>query len=147
MNPIEHLWLHLKELIYKLNPELDLITNNKIQKERLCEVLPRAWEQILVETIEACLNSMKSRLQAVIDAEGWHTKYWQKTIYLKWKGKVSAIQSIDNHLNPTNIDNVMTASVDKLLTSLSAKTPLCHDLGHNTVALGTSLYLAMLWRS
>ena len=75
LNPIEHLWPRLKELIYKLDLELDLITNNEIQKERLCKVLPRAWEHISVETVEACLNSMKSWLQAVIDAEGWHTKY------------------------------------------------------------------------
>jgi len=52
-----------------------LITNKNTQIERLIEVLPRAWSQILVETVEACLNSMRSRLQAVIDAEGWHTKY------------------------------------------------------------------------
>ena len=27
LNPIEHLWPRLKELIYKLDPELDSITN------------------------------------------------------------------------------------------------------------------------
>jgi len=75
LNPMEHLWPRLKELIYKLDPELDSITNKETQKDCLCQVLPRAWEQILVETIEACFGSMRSRLQAVIDAGGWHTKY------------------------------------------------------------------------
>jgi len=69
------MWLQLKELIYKLNPKLNLITNKDTQTKRLIEVLLRAWSQIPVETVEACLNSIRSRLQAVIDAEDWHTKY------------------------------------------------------------------------
>ena len=75
LNPIEHLWPRLKELIYKLAPELDSITNKDAQKARLCKVLPEAWEQIPVETIDGCLNLMRDRLQAVIDAGRWHTKY------------------------------------------------------------------------
>jgi len=69
------MWPRLKELIYQLDPELDLITDKKAQKDRLCEVLRKAWEQIPVKIVEACLESMKSRLQAVIDAGGWRTKY------------------------------------------------------------------------
>jgi len=42
LNPIEHLWLWLKELIYKLDPVLDLITNKYTQRYRLIEVLPKA---------------------------------------------------------------------------------------------------------
>jgi len=75
LNPIEHLWLHLKELIYKLDPELDSIKSKDVQRDHLCQVLPRAWEQIPAHVVEGCLNSMRSRLQAVIDASGWHTKY------------------------------------------------------------------------
>jgi len=75
LNSIEHLWPRLKELIYKLDPELDLITNKDAQRDRLFEVLPKVWEQILVKTVEACLKSIRLRLQAVIDAGGWHTKY------------------------------------------------------------------------
>ena len=75
LNPIEHMWPRLKEVIYKLDLELNLITNKETQIERLIEVLPRAWSQIPVETVEVCLNSIRSRLQAFIDAEGWHTNY------------------------------------------------------------------------
>jgi len=42
MNPIEHLWLRLKELIYKLAPDINLITNKDWQVDRLIEVLPMA---------------------------------------------------------------------------------------------------------
>ena len=75
LNLIEHLWLRLKELVYKLDPELNSITNKDAQRLRLCKVLPKAWEQILAETVQGYLDSIKSRLQAVIDASGWHTKY------------------------------------------------------------------------
>jgi hypothetical protein len=75
LNPIEHLWPRLKELIYHLDPELDSITNQERQREVLCHVLPRAFAQISEQVVDACLNSMKSRLQAVIDAKGWHTRY------------------------------------------------------------------------
>jgi len=38
---IEYLWPRLKELIYKFDPELDLITNKEAQKDSLAEVLPK----------------------------------------------------------------------------------------------------------
>jgi hypothetical protein len=75
LNPIEHLWPRLKELIYHLDPELDDIANKDRQYEALCRVLPREFAQISEPIVDACLNSMRSRLQAVIDAQGWHTKY------------------------------------------------------------------------
>jgi len=75
MNPIEHLWPRLKESIYKLAPDINSITNKDWQVDRLIEVLPMAWSQIPLKTVEGCLKSMRSRLQAVIDADGWHTKY------------------------------------------------------------------------
>lgn len=75
LNPIEHLWPRLKELIYKLDPELGSIKNKDAQRERLIEVLPKAWQEIPQETVQECLDSMRSRLQAVIDADGWHTRY------------------------------------------------------------------------
>jgi hypothetical protein len=75
LNPIEHLWPRLKELIYHLDPELDDITNKDRQYEALCRVLLRAFAQISEPIVDACLNSMRSRLQEVIDAQGWNTKY------------------------------------------------------------------------
>jgi len=75
LNPIEHLWPRLKEAIYDLRPNLDSITNKDEQQVVLNGVLPRAWLQIPVDVINKVLDSMPKRLQAVIDAQGWHTKY------------------------------------------------------------------------
>jgi hypothetical protein len=57
-------------IIYHLDPELDDITNKDRQYEALCRVLPRAFAQISGPIVDACLSSMRSRLQAVIDAQG-----------------------------------------------------------------------------
>jgi hypothetical protein len=75
LNPIEHLWPRLKELLFKMYP--DLLINSKAQAsiDKLRRVLPTVWQAIPRETVEACLNSMKSRLDAVIAAKGWYTKY------------------------------------------------------------------------
>jgi hypothetical protein len=62
-------------MIYKLNPELDSITGIQAQQQALVEVLPQAWQQIQPEIVQEVLNSMPRRLQAVIDAQGWQTKY------------------------------------------------------------------------
>jgi len=58
LNLIKFLQPRLKELVYKVDPELDLITNKDSQQQQLSEVLPVAWSQILVDTVGACLRSM-----------------------------------------------------------------------------------------
>ena len=75
LNPIEHLWPRLKERIYELRPDIDMITNKQRQSEALQEVLPEAWASLRPEVVQGCMDSMRNRLQAVIDANGWHTKY------------------------------------------------------------------------
>jgi hypothetical protein len=75
LNPIEHLWPRLKELLYKLHPDLLLDPKSQASINKLREVLPIVWQAIPRETVEAYLNSMKSRLEAVIAAKGWYTKY------------------------------------------------------------------------
>jgi len=75
LNPIKHLWPRLKELIYELRPDLDSITNKQEQQRVLIEVLPQAWLRIDRKIIDGVLDSMPKRLQAVIDAGGWQTKY------------------------------------------------------------------------
>jgi hypothetical protein len=67
LNAIEHLWPRLKELIYYLDPELDDITNKDRQYEALCRILPRIFAQISEPIVDTCLNSIRSRLQAVIN--------------------------------------------------------------------------------
>ena len=75
MNPIEHVWIHLKQAIYDIRPDLDAIQNKTQQRETLLEVLPLAWKAIKPDIFKGVLESMPRRIQALIDARGWHTKY------------------------------------------------------------------------
>ena len=75
LNPIEHIWYHLKARIYELRPDIDAVTNKERQKEILCDTLPQAWNDIRASIIDKCVESMPDRIQAVINANGWQTKY------------------------------------------------------------------------
>jgi hypothetical protein len=75
LNPIEHLWPRLKEKVYQLHLYILDITNKEAQQDALTEHLPEAWESIALDVVQGCLNSMRNRLQACIDASGWHTRY------------------------------------------------------------------------
>jgi transposase len=75
LNPIEHLWPRLKEVLYDLHPEILLITSLEAQKKALIEYLPEAWQRVKTDVMKAVIDSMPRRLQAVIDAQGWQTRY------------------------------------------------------------------------
>jgi transposase len=75
LNPIEHLWPRLKEMLYELLPYLDDVQGSEEQRQLIIDTLPRAWQRIKQEVIHGCLDSINDRLQAVIDAEGWQTRY------------------------------------------------------------------------
>jgi transposase len=75
LNPIEHLWYHLKARVYELRPDLDDITNKDRQREILCEVLPQAWRDIRDTIVNKVIESMPRRIEAVIQAGGWQTRY------------------------------------------------------------------------
>lgn len=67
INPIENLWVHLKKKVGKRSP-----TN----KNELIRFIKEEWEKIPLEyDIPKLIQSMRRRLQAVIDAQGGHTKY------------------------------------------------------------------------
>ena len=64
-NLIEILWDEIKEIypdIHRSHPRL---------RVAVCE----EWNSITEEDIQDLIKSMHNRCQAVIDAEGWHTKY------------------------------------------------------------------------
>ena len=44
-------------------------------KKKLVEVLPLVWDSILEEFFEKLWRSMPDRVEAVIAAKGWYTKY------------------------------------------------------------------------
>jgi transposase len=75
LNPIEHIWFRLKEAVYQINPRFDEIQGDDNIREALKEVLPEAWRAILSEVVRGVLQSMPARMKAVVDVEGWHTKY------------------------------------------------------------------------
>lgn len=68
LNPIEHLWAHLKWRVdrrIRLNTTLD----------GLARIVRREWAAIGQDRIRRLTNSMRRRCLKVIDAAGGHTKY------------------------------------------------------------------------
>ena len=75
LNYIEHIWYHLKDRLNKAAPHLEGITDKERQKEVILEWLPRVWAELSDELIDSLVESMPRRIQAVIDADGWQTRY------------------------------------------------------------------------
>lgn len=76
LNPIEHVWRRLKELLHQHYPEVAQMSGGPARvKARLIEVLPQCWEKIEPGFLESLWKSMPGRVQAVIEAGGWYTKY------------------------------------------------------------------------
>lgn len=75
LNPIENLWKLLKENILKKYPELADMPKSDTALERLISAAEEVWEEFQDELLEKLATSMYRRLQAVIDADGWYTKY------------------------------------------------------------------------
>jgi len=69
LNPIEKLWDKIKDYIEDKYPEI----HRSYPKLRAAVI--EAWEAIAHEEIIELIQSMPARCKAVIDAEGWHTKY------------------------------------------------------------------------
>lgn len=76
LNPIEHIWFHLKAKVLELYPELNHLSGGTDSiREKLEQALQEAWEVLPQALFDSLLDSMKRRCEAVIIAEGWHTKY------------------------------------------------------------------------
>ena len=68
INPIEHLWEHLKKKLrgYPTPPK---------GVHELWDRVAEEWNKITPETCQNLIESMPRRVQAVIKAKGGHTKY------------------------------------------------------------------------
>ena len=66
LNPIEHLWEHLKRDKVKRT-----ITNQKT----LWHALQACWNNVEPEKIHTLVKSMEHRVAAVLKAKGGHIKY------------------------------------------------------------------------
>jgi hypothetical protein len=77
LNPIKHIWWHLKVWVYEMFPE---VANNKSESEdarqRLESCLQAAWDTLDKGLFDNLGASMPARIEACIAAKGWHTKYW-----------------------------------------------------------------------
>ena len=75
LNPIENTWRPLKENVHAVVPQLHEITNPNACLQAMQGVLPGAWDAIPDEKFDSLIASMPRRVQAVIEADGWYTKY------------------------------------------------------------------------
>ena len=76
MNPIEHLWAALKKELFRRFPDTsDLPGGPDVVRHALAERLAIVWADIGLDIMNALIDSMPRRVQALIDAKGWYTKY------------------------------------------------------------------------
>lgn len=67
LNPIENLWVFLKKRVAKRQPKNMASLKTAISEE---------WQKIPTNyDLKKLIGSMKNRLQCVVDAKGFHTKY------------------------------------------------------------------------
>ena len=69
LNPIKTLWNRIKDIIEERDPEIHR------SYPKLRAAIIEAWNLITDEEVRDLIRTMHDRCQAVIDAEGWHTKY------------------------------------------------------------------------
>ena len=62
LNPIEHLWWHMKRLVYEVNLEINNIRGPEAIRIALEEALPRAWELLNRGIINTILDLIPRRL-------------------------------------------------------------------------------------
>jgi hypothetical protein len=76
LNPIEHVWWLLKKMLIDQYPELSAGSGEaEDDYKAIEEALKDCWDQIPGETLDALYQSMPNRVEACIQAGGWHTKY------------------------------------------------------------------------
>ena len=76
LNPIEHAWKALKEMVFKMFPEVwTAASKGEGDLRAMEEALKAAWDALPDSLFESLIESMPKRIQACIEAKGWHTKY------------------------------------------------------------------------
>ena len=68
INPIENLWRIVDVSVRKNYKNFD-------NDDALTDAVMTEWKNVPITTVHHLIESMPRRLQAVIDAKGWHTKY------------------------------------------------------------------------
>ena len=76
LNPIEHAWARLKDTIYKLDPDLANARGSSEEvRKRFRELIEQAWDALGNDYFDQLIRSMDSRVNAVLEAKGWYTRY------------------------------------------------------------------------
>ena len=76
LNPIKHLWFRLKQLCLKHHPELIGMGGSPETIEGpLFAALADVWPKVGRELMDELIRSMDTRINAVILAEGWYTRF------------------------------------------------------------------------
>lgn len=65
-NPIEHLWSYLKKKVKK---------DQRQTAKSFSDAVMQAWDEVPLSLIQKLIDSIPSRLQAVINSKGYATKY------------------------------------------------------------------------
>jgi transposase len=76
LNPIENAWHALKVLANKMFPDI-INAKGETEQDRknVEEALSKAWDALPDSLFESLIESMPRRIEACIEAKGWHTKY------------------------------------------------------------------------
>jgi transposase len=75
LNSIEHVWAWMKQWIDKQYPQLKDLGESQAAYDELARVIVEAWEAMAQDRIDSLIKSMDNRVNAVLQAKGWHTKY------------------------------------------------------------------------
>ena len=75
MNPIEHLWYRLKELLYTHHPELLELGKGEDARRAITTALIEVWKEIGRDLMDSLIDSMTTRVNALLEAKGWYTRF------------------------------------------------------------------------
>ena len=76
LSPIEHIWSELRDCLLRYYDDKGSISvEGRNQEEKVQRALTAAFDDVSEWYIHRCTSSFLKRLDAVIAAEGWYTKY------------------------------------------------------------------------
>ena len=65
----------MKQWINEQYPQLKDMGESQSAYDELARVIVEAWEAIPQDYIDKLIKSMDNRVNAVLEAKGWHTRY------------------------------------------------------------------------
>jgi hypothetical protein len=75
LNPIENLWSIMKQLLNKNYPDLLNAGASQVDIDTFARAINDTWHNIPQDVIDSLIQSMDSRVNHCLDAEGWQTRY------------------------------------------------------------------------